>query len=423
MRKLFFCVLAPGLLSVVVGCSKPQSPGKPLQPSGQEDTTVVVSTPPVSVKNTRVSWNSAAVEVKLTKDRDKQRTVGLLVGDREYPASRQLSKAQSAEIYLDGFAGRDSVRVTPYVYYGDERELGRPVAFAMDSEPGRLEVAWKAVTDCQLPSGVSLFQAVSSVTGSSVNMWYAEVRDLSALKCILESSVCTPETLAGKLSGRSVIINAGYFAAPSTSYSHVTSGGVRKAKNIASLSRTYSYTITRPAFGVDASGAASIRWIADDGSGTTAYDAPLPVIDGERPLSLPAGGEVWKPAEAVGGAPVLLRDGHICFDYLKTSGGFYISNHDLLQSDIFAIGLKAPRTAVGIRADGSAVLFVCDGRNSGGSAGLSLDELARILKGLGCTDAMNLDGGGSSAICVNGKVINHPSDGSSRKVLSFIALQ
>lgn len=412
-----------GLLCFIAGCSKPQASEKPAQSSGEEDTSAVVSVPPVAVKNTRTSWNCAAVEVKLTKDRDAQRTVGVLVEGRAYPASKRLIKAQSTEVYIDGFAGRDSLTATPYVDFGDERQLGLPVTFAMGSEPDKMDVSWTTVSEYPLPSGVKLYKAVSSVTGSPVNMWYAAVSGLSGLKCVLEPSVCTPETLAGKLPSKSIVINAGYFGAPSTSYSHVTSGGVRKAKNIASLSRTYSYTVTRPAFGVSASGEASVRWIADDGSGTTAYDTPLPVIDGEKSLSLPAGGDAWKPVEAVGGAPVLLRNGHIPFDYLKTASGFYVSNHDLLQNDIFAAGLKAPRTAVGIKADGSAVLFVCDGRGAGGSAGLTLDELARILKGLGCTDAMNLDGGGSSAICVNGTVINHPSDGTSRKVLSFITVQ
>ena len=55
----------------------------------------------------------------------------------------------------------------------------------------------------------------------------------------------------------------------------------------------------------------------------------------------------WAPYEAVGGAPVLLRDGRICFDYLKTPDGKYYTNCELLQSDIFAEGLRAPRTAVG----------------------------------------------------------------------------
>ena len=76
-----------------------------------------------------------------------------------------------------------------------------------------------------------------------------------------------------------------------------------------------------------------------------------------------------------------------------------------------------------ITADGKLVLIVCDGRGSGGSKGFTLAELAAKFISLGCTDAMNLDGGGSSCIVgSDGKVLNHPSDGSERIVSSAIII-
>ena len=65
-----------------------------------------------------------------------------------------------------------------------------------------------------------------------------------------------------------------------------------------------------------------------------------------------------------------------------------------------------------------------DGRGAGGSQGVTLDELARLMKGVGCTEALNLDGGGSTALCVtdDAVLVNSPSDGSERRVLSFVAL-
>ena len=70
---------------------------------------------------------------------------------------------------------------------------------------------------------------------------------------------------------------------------------------------------------------------------------------------------------------------------------------------------RHPRTAVGILDDGSKVFVVVDGRSSK-SQGATMEEIQKIMLWLGCTDAMNLDGGGSSSMVVRGKVVNHPCD-------------
>lgn len=70
---------------------------------------------------------------------------------------------------------------------------------------------------------------------------------------------------------------------------------------------------------------------------------------------------------------------------------------------------RHPRTAVGRRADGTVLLVVADGRSEH-AAGLSMEELQQVMTALACTDALNLDGGGSTAMVVRGEVVNHPSD-------------
>ncbi|WAC41810.1 phosphodiester glycosidase family protein [Pedobacter sp. SL55] len=75
--------------------------------------------------------------------------------------------------------------------------------------------------------------------------------------------------------------------------------------------------------------------------------------------------------------------------------------------------LRHPRTAIGVKPNGSVLLLTVDGRQ-GNSAGMSLFELAKIMQWLGCTSAINLDGGGSTTLWAkdygdNG-VVNHPSD-------------
>ena len=70
-----------------------------------------------------------------------------------------------------------------------------------------------------------------------------------------------------------------------------------------------------------------------------------------------------------------------------------------------------PRTAMGVTADNKVVLVVVDGRHEGRAYGVTLPELAQLCLALGCRDAINLDGGGSSTLFIRGRgVVNHPCD-------------
>ncbi len=87
---------------------------------------------------------------------------------------------------------------------------------------------------------------------------------------------------------------------------------------------------------------------------------------------------------------------------------------------------RNPRTAMGITADGELVFTVVDGRQPSYSSGVSATDLARIMLSLGCVDAINLDGGGSSAMVLfeNGKanLVNSPSDKAERSVPNALAV-
>lgn len=90
---------------------------------------------------------------------------------------------------------------------------------------------------------------------------------------------------------------------------------------------------------------------------------------------------------------------------------------------------SAPRTAVGVKADGTVVFYVLDGRQTGYSYGAKIATIAKRMAELGCVDAINLDGGGSTTMAgiYPGSdilsVINSPSEGSLRSVANFIFLQ
>ena len=74
---------------------------------------------------------------------------------------------------------------------------------------------------------------------------------------------------------------------------------------------------------------------------------------------------------------------------------------------------RHPRTAIGQKEDGTWILVLVDGRNQR-AEGMKITELADFMKELGCINALNLDGGGSSTMWIGGKtvngIVNHPSD-------------
>lgn len=69
---------------------------------------------------------------------------------------------------------------------------------------------------------------------------------------------------------------------------------------------------------------------------------------------------------------------------------------------------QQPRTAIGIIDDNHYVFVVVDGRSEGYSVGVTMPELAQIMLDLGCKTAYNIDGGGSSTMYFNGKLVNNP---------------
>ena len=85
---------------------------------------------------------------------------------------------------------------------------------------------------------------------------------------------------------------------------------------------------------------------------------------------------------------------------------------------------RHPRTAIGVTPEGLLILFVCEGRGmTEGVAGMTFEEEAGVLKALGCSEALNLDGGGSSCLLVAGQETIKPSDGSQRAVGSVVILK
>ena len=92
--------------------------------------------------------------------------------------------------------------------------------------------------------------------------------------------------------------------------------------------------------------------------------------------------------------------------YLIKNGNIYI---DIQEQKLLAIGGRNPRTAIGYTEDNKLILVAVDGRENY-SIGLTLNELASFMKEIGCVNAMNLDGGGSTVMYVNGRIVNNPQN-------------
>ncbi|QUQ71266.1 phosphodiester glycosidase family protein [Kutzneria sp. CA-103260] len=106
------------------------------------------------------------------------------------------------------------------------------------------------------------------------------------------------------------------------------------------------------------------------------------------------------------GGPWLVRDGRVSVDAVADG-----VSHPGDPSYLYGWAIKRnPRTMVGLDRSGRLIIVTVDGRQPGYSEGFSVLEGARMLAGLGAVQAMNLDGGGSTAMAVNGKLVTSPSD-------------
>jgi exopolysaccharide biosynthesis protein len=116
------------------------------------------------------------------------------------------------------------------------------------------------------------------------------------------------------------------------------------------------------------------------------------------PLLEPEKAGMWRDcAHIVGGVPLLIHAGVPIHDYSPE------------HARTAFLSSRYPRTAVGRNAVGEWLFVVVDGSCCGLVGGLSIPELAALMQGLGCVEALNLDGGGSSTLYIEGQVRNRPA--------------
>ncbi|HEX9697064.1 MAG TPA: phosphodiester glycosidase family protein [Actinomycetota bacterium] len=149
--------------------------------------------------------------------------------------------------------------------------------------------------------------------------------------------------------------------------------------------------------------------IAGNGAGAQALDALWWQIKNKH-LSPLAELEVSSPhADAIGsigGSHVLLKDGRRTFQIVPRG---------LIQG-------RHPRTVVGWNKQGEIFLVTADGRRPRSAEGMSLLQITRFMQQMGATDAINLDGGGSTTFVTRGRVINQPSGSRERGVATALVI-
>lgn len=258
---------------------------------------------------------------------------------------------------------------------------------------------------------------------------FACVFDLSdttlALRTGLNTARQTPTDWLSSISsdGTKVLMlaNAGYFDLTNgSSYSLIIDNNKIASYNVKALSRTYNgaatnYYPTRGAFGLTKS-TPSVGWIYNTSSSDNyIYPTPSPNALNSAPqavptASFPTGGALWSPSVAIGGSPVLMYKNSI---NISDAAELIDINNTTGRS----------RTAIGFTADKRIIVLTVEKSAAKGTNGANLLETAQLMKDWGCTDALNLDGGGSTCMRAWGnQSTNTPEAGAQRAVTSVVYL-
>jgi hypothetical protein len=281
-----------------------------------------------------------------------------------------------------------------------------------------LEWTKPTALNANLPPSIQVYQTTSPMAGAPLKAYYM-IADLAdgdiELKAVSGNgaSKTLPQFVQDETETVFAIINGGFFSG-NQNLSLVSYGGVVSAPNAKTVTRTFNgaattYYPTRGAFGILNTNQPDVAWVYNVGAANTTYFYPAPSANSGNGTTgnaapepqpsdvFPAGAAVWNVSAAIGGSPVLVANG------VKQ----ITASEELIDVNN---GNKEPRTAVGYTATGKVIFLVVEGRNAEVSNGATLNELADIMLSLGCQEALNLDGGGSSAMQILGQNTIRPGD-------------
>lgn len=293
-----------------------------------------------------------------------------------------------------------------------------------------LPQGWKISTTVgtSFPTGIQVFEFDSIYLGAKIKAYcvaYDSKNTNIEFKPVISTAGKTVTTFAAdEAAGGSTVyatINGGFFGT-GQSFSLVEYNNVVAAANIKVLTRPFnsvntSYFPTRAAFGVTSTGTPSVGWVYSVGATNDViytYPSPSPNMLNMAPQAVPtatfpANGTLWNVSSAIGGSPMLLKNNSINI----TDG------EELIVIDNTS---SRARSAIGYNANGIVLTMAVEGGNPPNN-GINLADLASLMRAMTCTDAINLDGGGSTSMVINGARTVRPSDGIERAVVSAVVIK
>ncbi|BDQ10973.1 phosphodiester glycosidase family protein [Sediminibacterium sp. TEGAF015] len=268
-----------------------------------------------------------------------------------------------------------------------------------------------------LPKGVQLFYSTDSLDGKPNKVFFCKIpitnRQLLFSIKVGNGKRYTPSAYYQDNGQPFLVVNTTFFEfVNNRNLNAVVQDGNLVAYNVHSLPGKGKDTLTyRHAFasaiGISRKRKADIAWLYTDSSNKypLASQTVIPFFKDSNATVYPSFIQSkyrlkkWKMQTAVAGGPVLIQDGQI-----------QITNNEEIRFPGSQINDKHPRTAMGYTENGDLIVMVVEGRNPGIAEGASLVQLAHLLQSVGCTEALNLDGGGSSTLLINGNETIKPSD-------------
>ncbi len=283
-----------------------------------------------------------------------------------------------------------------------------------------IPMGWKNISSSfeDLPDGLRVFSGQNKQI--PLNAWYVEVDSKNkylSMDIIVSNNEDrreTPSQFSERMNAQ-VVINGGYFLMHKNPAEHVgllKDNGNTISKALRSmLKREERYYLTRSAIGFDKDGIMDIAWISSRNDSLIEWDDPSPNKPNEPIRELKhSNSHYWDFNDAMQAGPVIVSKGRK--NVTSNEEVFFWSKIPEIH----------PRSSAGYTKDGKYILMVVDGRQPG-SRGVDLNELSILMYDLDCYEAINLDGGGSSALVVNGKLLNKPAGfNTQREVMSAIAV-
>ena len=282
---------------------------------------------------------------------------------------------------------------------------------------GHAQTVWKKVNHDfgELPASVNVFSLSPSFKDSPFIAYYVSIDTKDAsLELNTDTTLfrrMTPARFYDRLLRPYVVVNCSFFEFKNnTNVNVIMRDGRPLAYNIHHLpgkgSDTLMYThVLGAAIGADRSRKMNIGYTYSDSDRNEVLiqeELLIPYKDSLASMDLSQNRfsqlKKWKADWAVGGGPVLISEGMI-----------RITNNEERKFPGKALLDRHPRTAMGYTRDGKLIVLAVQGRMKN-AIGATLGELAELLYELGCYEAINLDGGGSSCLLINGKETIRPSD-------------